>query len=68
MTLDEDSYEGGEHEGDHPIAWCHNYDGRRSWYTGGGHTEESYAEPLFRERVLAGVRWALGVAEGGCGS
>jgi cytochrome c len=68
MTLDEDSYEGGQHAGDHPIAWCHNYDGGRSWYTGGGHTEESYAEPLFREHVLGGIQWAVGVAEGGCGS
>ena len=30
---------------DHPIAWCQDYDGGRSWYTGGGHTIESYAEP-----------------------
>jgi len=66
MTLDEDSYEGGEHDGDHPIAWCHNYDGGRSWYTGSGHTEESYAEPLFREHVLEGIRWAVGIAEGDC--
>ena len=33
---------------DHPTAWCHDYDGGRAWYTGGGHTIESYAEPQFR--------------------
>jgi type 1 glutamine amidotransferase len=66
MTLDEETYEGGKHEGDHPIAWCHTPHGARSWYTGGGHTEESYGEALFRQHVLGGIQWAIGVAEGGC--
>ena len=30
---------------DHPIAWCQDYDGGRSWYTGLGHTDASFAEP-----------------------
>jgi type 1 glutamine amidotransferase len=66
MTLDEETYGGGKHEGDHPIAWCHEPDSARSWYTGGGHTEESYAEPLFRQHVLGGIQWAIGVAGGDC--
>ncbi len=58
--LDETTYDtAGNAMGDHPIAWCHEFDGGRAWYTGGGHTKESYAEPLFREHVLAGLRWAL---------
>lgn len=64
MTLDERTYEGGELGGDHPIAWCHRYDGGRAWYTGGGHTEESYAEPLFRQHVLGGILWAIGAEDG----
>src|SRR5690606_10691828 len=37
-SLDESSYAVGSHAmgPDHPIAWCHDYDGGRSWYTGGG--------------------------------
>lgn len=66
LTLDEDTYEGGEMGEDHPIAWCHEYDGGRAWYTGGGHTRESYAEPLFRQHVLGGIRWAMGVRRGEC--
>ena len=66
LTLDETTYDGGEHDGDHPIAWCHNYYGARAWYTGGGHTIESYAEPLFRQHVLGGIRWVLGVEDGDC--
>ena len=59
-SLDERSYEGGSMDNNHPIAWCHEYDGGRSWYTGGGHTIESWSEPLFLRHVLGGVRWAAG--------
>ena len=68
ITLDEQSYEGGRMGHDHPIAWCHNYDGGRAWYTGGGHTAESFAEPLFLEHLLGGIRWAAGAAEGDAGA
>lgn len=59
MTLDEGSYDGGDLGCDHPIAWYREFDGGRSWYTGGGHTERSYAEPLFRQHVAAGILWSL---------
>jgi len=62
-TLDETSYEGGTMGGDHPIAWCHEFDGGRAWYTGGGHTKESFSEPDFLRHILGGIRWAAGVAE-----
>ena len=48
-TLDEQTYGGGTMRGDHPIAWCHAYDGGRSFYTGGGHTGESFADAPFRD-------------------
>ena len=34
---------------DHPIAWCQDYDGGRSWYTGLGHTKESLRRPELPE-------------------
>ena len=64
-TLDEATYSGGAMGADHPIAWCHKVDGGRSWYTGMGHTKESYAEPLFRLHLLGGIESAAGVA-GSC--
>ena len=30
------------HDDDHPISWCSDFDGGRIWYTGMGHTEESF--------------------------
>ncbi|MGV9641685.1 ThuA domain-containing protein [Streptomyces sp. NPDC003514] len=65
-SLDESSYSGGTMSGDHPIAWCKDYAGGRAFYTGGGHTEESYADPAFRRHLLGGVRWAAGLVQADC--
>ncbi len=59
--LDESSYRGGNMGDDHPIAWMHEFDGGRAWYTGGGHTKESYEEPAFLVHILGGIRYAAGV-------
>ncbi|MBX2882841.1 MAG: ThuA domain-containing protein [Granulosicoccus sp.] len=61
LRLDEQSYAGGGMGEDHPSAWYHEYEGGRSWYTGGGHTIESYSEPEFRIHLLGGLRYAVGV-------
>jgi len=58
-TLDETTYEGGQNGPNHPIAWYHMYDGGRAFYTGGGHTNESYSEPLFLKHLLGGISYAL---------
>lgn len=65
-SLDESSYSGGTMNGDHPIAWCQSYQGGRAFYTGGGHTRESYADPAFRAHLLGGLRWAAGTAQADC--
>jgi len=58
--LDESTYEGGENGENHPIAWYHEFEGGRVFYTAGGHTSESYSEPLFRRHMLGGIRYVLG--------
>lgn len=60
LTLDESTYNGGTMGPDHPIAWCHTFEGGRSWYTAGGHTSASYLDPLFRQHLLGGLQWAAG--------
>ncbi|MGL4742866.1 MAG: ThuA domain-containing protein, partial [Dermatophilaceae bacterium] len=64
MTVDENSYNGGEMGADHPIAWYHEFDGGRSWYTGLGHTAESYAEPNMLKHLLGGIQYAIGQPSG----
>ena len=60
-TLDEKTYDPEKTPmgADHPIAWCHEFDGGRAWYTAGGHTKESFSEPLFRQHIVGGIEWAL---------
>lgn len=60
LNLDETSYEGGTNGKHHPIAWYHEYDGGRAFYTGGGHTNECYSEPLFLQHLLGGIKYAIG--------
>lgn len=60
-SLDESTYSGGT-MGDHPIAWYHDFQGGRAWYTAGGHTRESYSEPLFLAHLLGGIAYAAGGA------
>ncbi|HEX7036432.1 MAG TPA: ThuA domain-containing protein, partial [Pseudomonadales bacterium] len=68
-TFDAASYEGHEMGPDHPIAWCHRFDGGRSWYTGLGHASSAFTdEPLFLEHLRGGIEWAAGAAAGNCGS
>ena len=43
-----------------PESWDHEYDGGRAWYTGGGHTRESYSEENFLKHLLAGIQYAIG--------
>ncbi|MEU5567769.1 ThuA domain-containing protein [Micromonospora musae] len=65
-TLDESSYSGGGMGADHPHSWCKTYNGGRAFYTGGGHTQASYAEPAFRAHLLGGIRYAAGRTKADC--
>jgi uncharacterized protein len=57
LTVDETSYEGGTMGADHPIAWCHERLGGRSFYTALGHTDESFAEPAFLAHLRGALAW-----------
>jgi cytochrome c len=60
LDLDETSYKGGTNGGNHPITWYRDFDGGRSWYTGLGHTNESYKDPQFLEMLWGGIQYAAG--------
>jgi len=61
IRINESTYRGGRMGADHPMAWYHDYDGGRAWYTALGHTVETYKEPLFLEHLLGGISWAAGL-------
>jgi type 1 glutamine amidotransferase len=56
-TLNTSTYKDSKMMGDHPIIWCHEVDKGRSWYTGFGHTKESYEEAPFRQMISDALRW-----------
>ncbi len=60
MKLDETSYTGGENDGNHPIAWYHEFEGGRAFYTALGHTDASYSEENYLKHILGGIQYAMG--------
>lgn len=67
LTIDESTYKpeadwgrvAGTGMGDfHPMAWYHEYDGGRAFYTALGHMPETYSDRLFLEHVYGGLYWA----------
>lgn len=67
LTLDEATYNPGSGSmgADHPLAWCHNFEGGRSWYEGAGHVDAAYTDPTFLAHLLGGIEWTAGIVEGG---
>lgn len=67
-SLDEATYDPGRGamNGDHPIAWCHRFEGGRSVYTGLGHPTTAWSNPAFLAHILGGIQLAMGTAAFKC--
>tara|TARA_Y100001960_G_C14777031_1_gene883942 strand:- start:1227 stop:2006 length:780 start_codon:yes stop_codon:yes gene_type:complete len=59
LYLDETTYEGGKNGSYHPIAWYHEFDGGRSFYTGMGHAKSTYEDSRFQKLLLKGILYAM---------
>ena len=51
---------------DHPVSWCRDYDGGRSFYTGMGGTADSYAETDFRDHLRGALAWTTRLSRADC--
>ncbi|MFJ6748868.1 ThuA domain-containing protein [Streptomyces sp. NPDC091266] len=51
---------------DHPMSWCHDYDGGRSFYTGMGGTADSFQEADFRAHLRGALMWTTRLARADC--
>ncbi len=60
INIEESSYNGGKNGKNHPMAWFHEYDGGRAFYTEFGHTDATYSEPQFLQHLLGGIQYAIG--------
>ncbi|HEX8549602.1 MAG TPA: ThuA domain-containing protein [Cytophagaceae bacterium] len=58
--VNESSYKGGKHGSDHPIIWCQEFDGGRSFYTALGHRNEAYSDSIFIHHILGGLKYVIG--------
>jgi type 1 glutamine amidotransferase len=47
-----------------PVSWVRESGQGRLFYTNLGHNEGTWATPLFKQHLLAGIRWALKLEEG----
>jgi len=47
-----------------PIAWCRQYGDGKVFHMSLGHNESTWADPRFRDSMLGGIKWVLGLAPG----
>lgn len=59
VRVDESSYEMGKMGDFHPMAWYHEYDGGKAFYSNFGHTPETFSEPLITEHFWQGLKWVM---------
>ena len=67
-TVDETTYTGGTMGSDHPIMWCKDYQGGRSFYTGLGATANQFRDTNFQKNLAGAIDWADGNGSGDCGA
>lgn len=62
-TLDDpqkEKYPGTKFGNEFPLAWRHEFEGGRAWYTALGHKPEHYSDPRLTKHILGGILWAIG--------
>lgn len=60
MNINKEVYANPEQMTETPMAWYHDFDGGRSFYTGLGHQDEDYSDPLFLKHILGAIEYAIG--------
>jgi type 1 glutamine amidotransferase len=59
ITADERTYDAKDGMGDfHPMAWYHEFDGGRVFYTALGHLDSAYEDIDFLKHLYGGIWWA----------
>ena len=54
-----DEYPGETFGQQFPLAWCHEFEGGKVWFTALGHKNEYYKDENFREHIAGGIHWVL---------
>ena len=70
ISIDESSYNVDDNRwfagvkqrmGDHPLVWYTQNDNGRVFQTALGHTEEQWADPLYRAHIKGAIEWTAGL-------
>ncbi|KAJ4175472.1 hypothetical protein NW759_017685 [Fusarium solani] len=57
---DTSSFQGCRMGDDHPLVWCQEFDGGRSFYTALGHFDEAYVDEWYIGQILRAILWTAG--------
>jgi len=60
LSVDENSYDGGNMGSFHPVSWYHEFEGGRVFVTSMGHTNELYKTSAFLKHLSGGIKYVLG--------
>ncbi|OLN89652.1 hypothetical protein CCHL11_10045 [Colletotrichum chlorophyti] len=60
---DPSSFQGGVMGDDHPLVWCQEFDGGRSFYTALGHFDDAYNNDWYMDQLLKAILWTAGAEE-----
>jgi type 1 glutamine amidotransferase len=47
----------------HPMCWCRQFDGGRTWYCGYGHSPDYFRDTVVQKTLLGGILWASGMSQ-----
>jgi large repetitive protein len=50
----------------HPLTWCQEYDGGRSWFTSMGHDGGMWSESYMRTMLRHGLEYSSGIVDADC--
>ncbi len=62
VKIDEKTYKDGKMGDDHPMAWYHDYDGGKAFYTNFGHPDSTFINPVFVKHLLGGLKSVMATA------
>jgi cytochrome c len=59
VRIDESSYKGGKMGANHPMAWFHEFDGGKAFYTNFGHENSTFVDPVFIKHLMGGLSYTM---------
>jgi type 1 glutamine amidotransferase len=62
VNLVESSIPGSTENKFHPMSWCRQFDGGRTWYCGFGHYPDYFRDTVVQKSLLGGILWSAGMA------